>query len=84
MHQLRPFAPGTPEDRRRHGVGPWIARQTYPVRTSVGPALADLPCRLLGHDWWEVPESLRRGPSNRKGERKRFQCRRCSLLGDFR
>lgn len=54
-----------------------------PTPAEPKPSLAErftlLPCRLLGHRWVEVPRSFR----GRKGEKMRFQCSRCNMMGGF-
>jgi hypothetical protein len=59
-----------------------MARATYPAREALAGAMEDLPCRVLGHAWVEVPESLRRSAKS-DGAKMRFRCRRCSLVAGF-
>lgn len=68
-------------DRRRTNLAGRIARATYPLRhIPVGEILAEAPCRLIGHDLWEVPLSLRKSKGNKDGARKLYKCKRCSLV----
>jgi hypothetical protein len=73
---------GPRRERRNRTVQGRVARATYPAREAVVEAMEDLPCRLLGHHWVEVPHSLRRSARS-DGERMRFRCSRCSLVGGF-
>ena len=72
--------------RRRHDLVGRVARAIYPAREAAAHALEDLPCRLpcrlLGHHWVEVPQTLRRS-SRCDGSRMRFRCSRCFLVGGF-
>jgi hypothetical protein len=56
---------------------------TYPARTAVDGFLGGFPCNLIGHSWVEVPQTFRRSRQDQAGDRMRFQCKRCSLLGGF-
>ena len=38
-----------------------------------------LPCKLLGHDWWEIPKAFRQGRW-RNPDQIQFKCRRCTVL----
>lgn len=69
-------------DRRRHDLAGRVARATYPDREAAAGAMESLPCRLLGHRWVEVPESLRRSARS-DGAKMRFRCSRCSLVAGF-
>ena len=69
-------------DRRRHDLVGRVARAIYPAREAAAHALEDLPCRLLGHHWVEVPQTLRRS-SRSDGSKMRFRCSRCFLVGGF-
>jgi hypothetical protein len=73
---------GSGPERRDRSIPGRVARATYPTREAVVEAMQDLPCRLLGHHWVEVPPSLRRSARS-DGERMRFRCTRCSLVGGF-
>jgi hypothetical protein len=73
-------------DRRRHDIAGRVARATYPIRTGLLESFNDLsqelPCRLLGHHWVEVPEVLRRSAKS-DGRKMRFKCSRCYLTAGF-
>ena len=72
-------------DRRRHDVVGRFARATFPVRSGVDEfldGLGDLPCRVLGHRWKEVPASHLSARA-RDAHRMRFRCARCHLMGGF-
>jgi len=73
--------PAVANRRRRDLVGR-VARAIYPAREAAAHALEDLPCRLLGHNWVEIPATLRRSSRN-DGSRMRFRCSRCFLVGGF-
>jgi hypothetical protein len=72
-------------DRRRHDLLARLARATFPVRSSVNElldGLGDLPCRILGHRWKEVPSSHVSARA-REAHRMRFRCSRCHLTAGF-
>ena len=73
------------QERRRRDLRGRMARAAFPVKESVDEfldGLGDLPCRVLGHRWVEVPAShlSRRA---REAHRMRFRCSRCFLMGGF-
>jgi hypothetical protein len=72
-------------ERRRRDLHGRVARATWPARQKLhefAGELGDLPCRILGHHWVEVPELLRRS-SHSDGKKMRFKCSRCYLTGGF-
>jgi len=69
-------------ERRRQDLFGRVARATYPAREAAGHVLEELPCRVLGHHWVEVPQTLRRS-SRSDGSKLRFRCSRCFLVGGF-
>jgi len=72
-------------ERRRTDFGGRVARVTWPARMTWKEFVADLgglPCRIIGHNWREVPEMLRRS-ANSDGKRMRFKCSRCYMVGGF-
>jgi hypothetical protein len=69
-------------DRRRHGLGPRLARATWPARQALDGAWDDFPCNVLGHRWKELPASFRSRQA--KAQRKvEFACARCNLRAGF-
>lgn len=72
-------------ERRRRDFRGRLARATWPAREALDgflDDLGDLPCRVLGHRWREVPELLRRS-SHSDGRKMRFKCSRCFLTAGF-
>lgn len=69
-------------DRRRHGLGPLLARATFPARQAADEFLGGLPCSAVGHKWTEIPPSLR-SKSERAAGKIPFVCRRCSIRSGF-
>lgn len=70
-----------PERRRRDLVGR-LARATWPAKQAFDDLTQDLPCRILGHKWVEVP-ATHMSARARDAHRMRFKCSRCYLTGGF-
>ena len=48
----------------------------------VSEFVSGFPCNTIGHKWVEIPKTLRKSQYS-DGERLRFKCERCSLVGGF-
>lgn len=53
-----------------------------PMSDGVSDWLTQLLCRVIGHNWREVPKSLRVSAWS-DGSRLRFSCSRCGLTAGF-
>jgi hypothetical protein len=73
---------GFGRERRRRDLRGRVARVAYPARHAVEELVEGFPCNLFGHHWVEVPQGLRRSARS-TGERMRFRCSRCFLVGGF-
>lgn len=76
---------GPARERRRQDLRGRLARATFPLRQALDRVLDGFPCNvpLLGHDWVEIPPSLRSARARAEG-RLEFACSRCSTRAGFR
>ena len=70
-------------ERRRRDLRGRLARVSYPLREAADDFIEGFPCNVIGHNWVEVPEILRRSARS-DGKKMRFKCSRCYMTAGFR